>query len=360
MKLLCIAALIGLTCCCFKNYNQYTRDICHALKAKPYIKLDNSKFGALIEGTSVNPSGQIFAVNFGSNYSTNQLGQIYPEQKLIFKDDRLKSFLNAIRFINSTTAFAADAANHHILKLKIDPVTNLVVESSIFCSDPTMIQPNDLVLSSTGYIFTSGMRSIDNNTSTDGDIWVCSPSGQAKRLALLGRTNGIELSPKEDYLYVSESYNLFRKPIVQKVWRYKVNVHTGEISSPALWIDFGKFDNSSRNDVDGMRADVYGNLFITRHGKGEVKVFNPNAENIATISLSFPRPTNLEFGGLKGSTLFIAGQCPEFPIEEIGMGCMDSIDLESQGAGYSRISITTPNYKYPSPYHSNMPSNLRV
>lgn len=93
-----------------------------------------------------------------------------------------------------------------------------------------------------------------------------------------------------------------------------------------------------------MRADIHGNLFITRHGKGEVKVFNDKAENIATISLSFLRPTNLEFGGPKGSTLFIVGQCPEFPVEGIGMGCVDYIELESQGAGYSRLHTSKCNF----------------
>ncbi|KAI0225397.1 hypothetical protein L0F63_001754 [Massospora cicadina] len=310
----------------------------HAIKAIPYITSQSSKFGGLIEGASVNPSGHIFAVNFGSSSNVNQLGQVYPHQKLIFKDEYPNSFLNAIRFINSTTAFAADAVNHRILKLKLNPISNLVIESEVFCSHPDMIQPNDMVISSTGFIFTSGMRFVRDNNSTDGDIWRCSPNGEAKKLAALGRTNGIELSPKEDFILVSESYNKDNKPFIQRVWKYKVDIKTGEIFNPRLWIDFGKFDNSVQNDIDGMRSDMDGNLFITRHGNGEVKVFNSEAKNIATISLNFPRPTNLEFGGPEGKTLYVVGQCEEFSIPGTGKGCVDYIELLTEGAGYSRIA----------------------
>lgn len=229
MRGLFTLTLAALSSCCFKSPFEESSYLCHSLAAKPYIKLGDSRFGALIEGASVDPAGNIFAVNFGSNSSINQLGQVYPEQKLIFKDGTPKAFLNAIRFLNPSTAFAADVANHQILKLDIDPASSLVTGSSVFCSDKSMIQPNDIVVSSTGFIFTSGMSFVDNNTSTDGDIWVCSPRGEAKRLALLGRTNGIELSPNEDYLYVSEAYNLNRKPYIQKVWKYEVDVKKGEI-----------------------------------------------------------------------------------------------------------------------------------
>ncbi|KAJ9053021.1 hypothetical protein DSO57_1028370 [Entomophthora muscae] len=341
MKLMLALGLVGLSTCCFRQ-TQHNQQKCQGFKAKPYITSQNSQFGALIEGTSVNPSGHMFAVNFNATKSTNQLGQIFPAQKLIFTDSRPKSYLNAIRFLNPTTAFAADAANHRILKLTVDPKTNLILNSKVFCSDPKMIQPNDIVVASTGYIFTSGMNYTTDTKSTDGDIWACSPNGEAKRLALRGRTNGIELSPKEDFLYVSESFNKKGAPVLQRVLKYKVDVKTGNILDPVTFVDFGKFDNSASIDIDGMRADIYGNLFIARAGKGEVKVFNAEAKNIATIAVSFPNPTNLEFGGPKGSKLFVVGRCKTPFAEGVEKGCVDSINLETQGAGFKRIQSATP------------------
>lgn len=276
----------------------------------------------------------MFAVNYGTNESTHQLGQMFPEQRLFYSDVNRLSFFNGIRFLNSSTAFVADVANHRVLKLNVGP-GNVVTNSSNYCSDSNMIQPNDLTLSKTGTVFTSGMHWTGDTDDTDGDIWSCLPNGNAKLLELLGRTNGIELTPDEQYLYVSESYNEAGVPIVQKIWRYEANVKDGTITSKKLFANFDSIDKTAGYDIDGMKTDVLGNLYVTRHGGAHVAIFSPQGALIGKISLSFSQPTNLEFGGEKGTTLFIVGQC-----EQAGKGCVDRIEVVTPGRSWSMLQAS--------------------
>jgi gluconolactonase len=66
-----------------------------------------------------------------------------------------------------------------------------------------------------------------------GDLWSCSPSAVkggsvAARLLRMGRTNGIELSPDEKTLYVSEAFNREFIPVSNVVWQFDVDILTGK------------------------------------------------------------------------------------------------------------------------------------
>lgn len=307
---------------------------CFKLTATPYITTETSKFGSTIEGASVNREGNIFAVDYGNSTTAYQLGQVFPEQKLFYRDINRSSYFNGIRFLNSTTAFIADAENHRVVKLTVDP-GNVVSNSKNYCSDVNMIQPNDITLSKTGTVFTSGMKWLPNTNNTDGDIWSCLPNGTVKRLEILGRTNGIDLTPDEQYLYVSESYNKDGVPITQKIWKYGTNVTQGTITTKTLFADFGSLDNTTAFDIDGMKTDINGNLFVARYGGGHVAVLSTRGKLIGKITLSFPNPTNLEFGGPTGTTLFIVGQC-----KITGKGCVDKIDVVTPGRSWSILQDT--------------------
>lgn len=60
-----------------------------------------------------------------------------------------------------------------------------------------MVEPNDLALSKQGWVYVSGQRWSDDTTFGDGGVWLCKGPGKAQQLFLIGRTNGIELSPDE-------------------------------------------------------------------------------------------------------------------------------------------------------------------
>lgn len=304
---------------------------CFELTSTPYIATTTSEFGPTIEGASINPEGDVFAVSYGEELY--QLGQVYPHQRLLHRDDNHNSFFNGIRFFDSRTAYVADK-NHRVLKLNLG-ADNIVLSSEDFCHDPTMIEPNDLTISVTGTIYTSGMNFQDDTYDNDGDIWSCHPNGTVQRLAILGRTNGIELSPDEQFLYVSESYNRAGVPYFQKIWKYKADVTHGTIGERELFVDFEELDNTTYADIDGMKTDINGNLFVARYtygNRGHVAIFSPESELIGKIYVSFPNPTNLEFGGPHGTTIFIVGQC-----DQPGKGCVDQIEVNTPGRTWRNL-----------------------
>jgi sugar lactone lactonase YvrE len=56
---------------------------------------------------------------------------------------------------------------------------------------------------------------------------------------------------------------------------------------------------------DGMRCDVEGSLYITRHGKGTVVKVSPEGKVVREISVLGALPSNLCFGGADGRTLYV-------------------------------------------------------
>jgi len=63
-----------------------------------------------------------------------------------------------------------------------------------------------------------------------------------------------------------------------------------------------KFDD---HGFDGMRADVDGNLYITRYGKGTVVKMSPSGEILQEVDVLGMRPSNLCFGGPDGRTVYV-------------------------------------------------------
>lgn len=148
----------------------------------------------------------------------------------------------------------------------------------------------------------------------------------------MGRTNGIDLSPDESQLYVSESYNTGGTPVAQKIWVYDADVESGTISGKRLFADFSILDSSQSIDIDGMKTDMNGNLWVTRHGGRQVVVLSPDGLIIGRVRLTFPNPTNLEFGGSSGTTLFVVGKC-----DGINSGCVDRLQVITPGRSWTNL-----------------------
>jgi len=307
---------------------------CMNLRAAPFITSATSQFGSDIEGSSTNHLGHMFATNYGNVSTRHQLGQLWPSQRIIYQDPITSTYFNGIRFVNETTAFVVDKRQRVLkLQLEIQDGQTVVNGSTVFCQNSSMIEPNDLTFSRSGTLFLSGQNWVPDANATDGDVWSCTPDGTATRLDVMGRTNGIELNPDETKLYVSESYTRAGTPYAQKIWVYNVNTTAGTISNKTLFVDFGPLDGSVIFDVDGMKTDVEGNLYVTRNGGGQVVVFNPAAEVIGRIYLNFPNPTNIELGGPNGTMAYIVGACPLAG----GIGCVDVIELVTPGRSWSII-----------------------
>ncbi|MGE3822423.1 MAG: SMP-30/gluconolactonase/LRE family protein, partial [Isosphaeraceae bacterium] len=107
----------------------------------------------------------------------------------------------------------------------------------------------------------------------------------------MGTTNGIEVSPDGKWLYVNES-------VQRNVWKFPIRPDGG--LGPKELVK--RFPD---HGFDGMRCDVEGNLYITRHGKGTVVIMTPEGNVLKEVDVLGKFPTNLCFGGPDGKTVHV-------------------------------------------------------
>ncbi|KAJ1826153.1 hypothetical protein LPJ73_009077, partial [Coemansia sp. RSA 2703] len=114
------------------------------------------------------------------------------------------------------------------------------------------------------------------------------------------------VSPDEKTLYLSESINKGDAPISNVILAFDLDAEAGTVTNERVFVDFAKLDNSVDIDIDGMRTDTEGNLYVTLNGKGQVAVFTPAGELTSYISSpSIQNVANLEFGGPNGTDLYM-------------------------------------------------------
>ena len=234
-----------------------------------------------IEGPACDRDGAVYAVNFTRQ---GTVGRVTPAGIAeIFLTLPGTSVGNGIRFGADGTMFIADYVNHNVFR--VAPGSR---EPAVFAHDPRMNQPNDLTIAADGTLYASDP---DWKAGT-GQLWRIDVDGSATRLAEgLGTTNGIELSPDGQTLYVNESVqrNVFAFPV-------RGDRTLGEKRLIRRFPDHG---------FDGMRCDTAGNLHITRHGKGTVVVMTPAGEILREIDVLGLKPSNLCFGGPDGRTVYV-------------------------------------------------------
>ena len=240
-----------------------------------------------------------------------------------------------------------DAANNRVLHVQEPFLNGTKTEASVFCSNFRMNQPNDLALSVTkrDIIYLSGQNFIaDTNAGVSGDLWTCIGndtfqfSQQMLAIAGIHRTNGIETSPDGRFLYLSSAENSGGEVISNRIFRFALN-EDGRLQNavPELFFDFT--GEEAAIDVDGMRTDTEGNLYVTRNGAGKVVKLSAKGELLLVIELpGNAGPSNLEFGGADGKTLFAIGRC----LDDADLGCANHIELDSTGAAFANLQI--PSY----------------
>jgi Gluconolactonase len=233
------------------------------------------------EGPAADKDGILYAVNYShkgtvGKFNANGEGEI-------FVDLPDRSVGNGIRFSSSGDMFIADYINHNIVKVNM--ISKVI---SVFAHEPKMTQPNDIAIDRKDRLYASD----PDFKSGKGKIWRIDTDGKVVLLdSALGTANGIEVSPDEKILYVNET-------VQRKVWAYDLSAE-GTISNKRLLVAFNDFG------MDGMRCDVKGNLYITRHGKGTVVKVSPGGKIVREIILIGKTPTNLAFGGKDGRTVFV-------------------------------------------------------
>lgn len=154
-----------------------------------------------------------------------------------------------------------------------------------------MNQPNDIALANSGMIYASDPNWADNT----GQLWRLNPDGSFTLLeANMGTTNGIELNPEQNRLYVNES-------VQRRVWVYDVTAE-GDLANKRL---FHQFDD---HGLDGMKTDSQGNLYIARYGAGRITVLSPEGKVLKKLPLIGQHPTNIALKEGNPLQLFVTQQ----------------------------------------------------
>ena len=262
------------------------------------ILTDPDGFTQGIEGPACDKDGVLYAVNYARQ---GTIGSVSPQGICnVFVDLPPNSIGNGIRFHSDGDMFIADYTGHNILRVNMETKT-----VSVFSHEPLMNQPNDIAIAKNNTIYASD----PDWSNGSGQIWKIDTQGNSECLEKnMGTTNGIEVSPDETVLYVNES-------LQRNVWAYDI-LPDGGINNKRLMIQFPDFN------MDGMRCDIDGNIYITRHGKGTVAKLSPSGEVLLEIELIGRDPSNLAFGGPDGCTCYVTiqdcGNIESFRVERPG------------------------------------------
>ncbi|MGN6544170.1 MAG: SMP-30/gluconolactonase/LRE family protein [Aureliella sp.] len=267
---------LGVLCVLFLPHALAAHDLYVARPLTP-----EGSFTKGIEGPACDAAGNLFAVNFARQQT---IGRVTPDGKAeVYVTLPGQSVGNGIRFDQQGNMYVADYVGHNVLK--IEPESRKI---SVHAHQPQMNQPNDLAIAADGTLYASD----PNWKEGTGQLWRIDRDGQSHRLAGdMGTTNGIDLSPDGRTLYVNESAQ-------RNIWAFDITPEKTLANKRLLraFPDFG---------FDGMRVDVDGNLYATRHGKGTVVKISPSGEVLREIDVLGANPTNICFGGPDGCTAYV-------------------------------------------------------
>ena len=241
-----------------------------------------------IEGPAVDASGNLYVVNFQQSGSVGKVAAGAAQSQL-FALLPVGSIGNGIRFDRQGRMYIADYKKHNIWVIERGETT-----PRLYFHSDRFNQPNDLAIAADGTLYASDPRFA---SPSGGQIWRITrgADGKGRGEAMsstrrLGVTNGIDLSPDGTTLYVSESNS-------RQVWAYRLD--GSKLLDPRLVTGFADFE------VDGLRTDIDGRIYLARLSAGKIAVIAANGTLEREVPLLGKQPTNLAFGGPDGKTVFV-------------------------------------------------------
>jgi sugar lactone lactonase YvrE len=254
-----------------------------------------------IEGPSVSAAGDLYVMNMrrpgGDPNRKGGIGRLKPgaprsELFAVLPDN---SVGNGSRFDSQGRLYVADYVNHKIFVFS--PGDNSPREYF----RGSFHQPNDLAIAPDGTLYASDPKFSDGS----GQIWRITrgPDGLGRGAVMspprtMGITNGIDLSPDNVTLYVSESqFSQAGQIRHASIWAYRID--GAALTGPRLVIEF------PQGDVDGLRVDTDGRILVARPSFGAVAVVTPDGQLVREVKTAGTDPTNVSFGGPVGRDVFV-------------------------------------------------------
>ncbi len=268
-----------------------------------------------IEGPAVNAAGDLFVANIKmqgagdkggaigrvkNGATTSQLFAILPSHKGV------GGVGNGIRFDLQGRMYVADFPNHiiHVFEPGSTTRRDYFVARPNSEGKPVFDQPNDLAIARDGTLYASDPK------GGSGRIWKITKAADGTvtgkpmvSTRTMGRTNGLDLSPDNKTLYVSES-KFHASPA--SLWAYRIDGAT--LADPVPLKVF-----TEGGDVDGLRVDTDGRIFVARPEVGQVFILVPPGavgETPPAVPTQGINPSNLTFGGADGRDVYITQADP--------------------------------------------------
>jgi sugar lactone lactonase YvrE len=247
----------------------------------------NGEYTRLIEGPGVDTSGNLYVVNFRNDGTIGKLAPGAARSEL-FASLPVGSIGNGIRFDRDGRMYVADFKKHNVFVINRGET-----QPHVYFHSAAFNQPNDLAIAADGTLYASDPRFPHN-----GQIWRIArqPDGTGRGGKMtsdrptMGATNGIDLSPDGATLYISESDT-------REVWAYGLD--GDKLLNPRMLKKFDAFE------LDGLRTDLDGKIFVARPGAGSIAVLTPDGNLVREVTLRGKGPSNLSFGGPDGKTVFV-------------------------------------------------------
>jgi len=179
--------------------------------------------------------------------------------------------------------------------------------------------PNDVIVASDGsIIFTDPIYGLNAGNGGPAQreldfqgVYISHPGSYPQEPKLITdsfeRPNGLALSPDEKHLFVSDT-------VRQHIRIFDVISDEWKCVGGCVWAELWDDDYIGR--PDGMKFDLFGNLFST--GPGGIWIFNPHADVIGRIFLP-DKTSNLAWGE-DGHSLFITSSSKIYRIRCKTMG----------------------------------------
>lgn len=235
--------------------------------------------GKMLEGPAADKDGRVYVSNVGKRGTIGvwNPGDLAPTPWLTLPDGGASA---ATRMGPDGRLWIADYRKHRLYSVALGGN-----ELRLEFEGPELNQPNDFTF------------------AQDGTIYLSDPSWSSKKKGRIYKwdrnqglqllvddvraANGIDLLPQEKALVYSES-------ISGRLM--KVELPDGK---PQMLFKF------EPDTVDGLRVDQEGRIYVTRITKGRIDVISPQGERLHSIELQGKEPTNLNFGGPDGRTMYV-------------------------------------------------------
>lgn len=235
--------------------------------------------GKMLEGPSADRDGRVFVANVGKRGTIGhfQAGDLAPRVWLTLPDGGASA---STRMGPDGRLWIADYRKHRMYS--VAPGGN---ELRLEFEANELNQPNDFTFAEDGTIYLSDPSW---SSKKKGRIYKWDRTKGLQLVAEdLKAVNGIDLLPGEKTLVYSES-------ISGRLMKIELPDGTPE----TLY----KFKPDT---VDGLRVDNQGNIYVARIQQGAIDVISAQGELVQSIRLQGKEPTNLNFGGPDGRTMYV-------------------------------------------------------